>query len=101
MDEYSDPAPKPYAAAQMHSPTSIAAAQVILPKAGTLRRMVYDLIVLRGNAGATDDELQRWGLDPSTERPRRCELVEAGLVEDSGHRRKTRSGRLAVVWRAR
>ena len=50
--------------------------------------------------GATDDEVQV-GLDmnPSTERPRRAELFTQGLIEDSGTRRKTQSGRLAIVWR--
>lgn len=33
-------------------------------------------------------------------RTRCSELVFAGLVEDSGERRKTKAGRNAVVWRA-
>jgi hypothetical protein len=38
-------------------------------------------------------------MNPSTQRPRRVELVEGGWVEDSGERRPTRSGMDAVVWR--
>lgn len=33
-------------------------------------------------------------------RSRRAELVERGLVVDSGQRAKTASGRQAIVWRA-
>lgn len=49
--------------------------------------------------GLTDEEIQGLtGLSPSTERPRRIELETGGHVFDSGFRRKTASGRLAVVW---
>jgi predicted transcriptional regulator len=49
--------------------------------------------------GMTDDEIQRaLKLDGNTERPRRCELVKAGLLTDSGRARLTRSGRRATVW---
>lgn len=37
-------------------------------------------------------------MNPSTERPRRVELVENGLVEDSGRVRQTDSKTEAVVW---
>ena len=33
-------------------------------------------------------------------RSRRSELVDEGMIEDSGERSKTRSGRSAIVWRA-
>lgn len=35
---------------------------------------------------------------PSGIRSRRAELVELGLVKDSGERVKTRSGRSSIVW---
>jgi hypothetical protein len=38
---------------------------------------------------------------PSGLRTRRSELVEAGLVEDSGQRALLESGRWAVLWRSR
>src|SRR5208282_5505814 len=46
------------APSQPHSATSRAAAELILPKAGTLRRKVYDFIAGCGPRGATDDEMQ-------------------------------------------
>ena len=50
----------------------------------------------------TDDELvQRFPDDcPGTIVKRRCELVRAGLVVDSGAVRMTRRNRPAVVWQA-
>lgn len=89
-----DPAP-----AQGHSQTSVAAARAIEPSAGTLRSLVLGYVRTAGTRGATDEEIQD-GLEmnPSTERPRRVELVEAGLVYDSTATRPTRSGRAAVVW---
>jgi len=50
-------------------------------------------------SGMTDEEMQAdTGMNPSTQRPRRVELAEGGWVEDSGRKRLTKSGRLAVVW---
>ena len=48
---------------------------------------------------STDEEIQGWTeLSPSSERPRRGELVEMGIVEESGEVRPTKSGRNATVW---
>lgn len=82
---------------QSHSDTSAAAARGYAPRAPHARKRVYDAIV--HSTGLTDDELQvRLRMNPSTERPRRIELQNAGCVEDSGRTRKTRSGMQAVVW---
>jgi hypothetical protein len=80
------------------SKTSLEAAIEAEPNAGTQRRRVLD--VLRTfPIGLTDHELQDMlDMNPSTQRPRRVELVKAGLVKDSGHFRLTPSGRRAVVW---
>lgn len=85
---------------QSHSETSIDAARSIRSDTGRLRAMVLDYIRNASTPyGATDEEIQRvLGMNPSTERPRRVELVNLGLVRDSGYKRKTSSGRLAVVW---
>lgn len=87
---------------QAHSETSTQAAHQIENAASTLRGKVYREILSTGEYGITDEGLQtRLAMNPSTERPRRVELVERGLVFDSGNKRKTISGRAAVVWRAR
>jgi len=90
--------PAPVTKYQSHSETSREAAREIQPTAGTLRAQVLDYIRECGERGATDEE-QQIGLDmnPSTQRPRRVELAERGLIEKRGQR-PTRSGRNAVVW---
>lgn len=90
-----DPAP-PYV---KNSDTSKAAAKAMLGKTGSVRRRIYLRIKLAGAYGCTDEQIQvAEGIDPSTERPRRVELVQAGLIRDSGRRRDLKSGRTAVVW---
>lgn len=92
FDLYSPPA-------QLHSDTSRAARDAIEPRAATLRRAVLEFIRGRGSDGATDEECQDGlGMNPSTQRPRRVELVMTGLVADSGRTRKTKSNRNATVW---
>jgi hypothetical protein len=89
--------------------TSHEAARRIAGGAQDLRSKVLDHI--RGEPdGATDEEIQEaLGMNPSTERPRRTELMQRrpqdspkcmrlGLIRDSGRRRKTRSGCPAIIW---
>lgn len=84
---------------QTHSPTSRAAWIGSRPKAGTLRGVLLAHIEFVGEHGATDEEMQQaLGIDPNTQRPRRVELHEGGMIADSNKRRPTRSGRGAVVW---
>lgn len=67
--------------------------------ATTIRETVFDDIDNQGPDGATDEEIQkRLKLNPSTERPRRVELVDALRVFESGYERQTCSGRWAGVW---
>lgn len=82
------------------SQTSQLAAAAIRKGASSLRTKVLNYLRDRRD-GATDDEMQ-WalGMNPSTQRPRRVELCEEGLVVDSGKRRPTKSGRAATVWYA-
>lgn len=85
--------------AQRHSPTSVAAACAIKPDANTLRAKVLACIQEYGDFGATDERIQEMlGMNGSTQRPRRRELQQAGLIRDSGRTRLTRSNRHAVVW---
>jgi len=78
--------------------TSREAAQAILPRTGTLRRRVYDWWYAQLEGG-TDDEAQvALEMDPSTERPRRIELTQDGLLVETNLTRPTRSGRRARVY---
>lgn len=79
--------------------TQVEAAVSTLPISAQQRARVDSVIRAAGAEGCTDEEIQDYlGLNPSSERPRRLELVEARRVVDSGRRRKTRSGRNAIVW---
>ncbi len=79
--------------------TSRAAADRIRSSAPNMRTAILRHLSERGQAGATDEELQTTlGLRVQTETPRRGELVKLGLVRDSGRRRPTISGRQAIVW---
>lgn len=87
---------------QKHSRTSRDAAKAIEPDLNRLEQEVLDFIRKQGVRGATDEEVQR-GLDmnPSTQRPRRVDLVKYGLVVAAEMKRRTTRGRKAQVWRAR
>jgi transcription initiation factor IIE alpha subunit len=60
------------------------------------QKMVYDALCV--HAPLTDEEIgELTGLNGNSVRPRRGELVSAGLVVPSGFK-VTRSGRKAVSW---
>lgn len=81
------------------SDTSKAAAEAIEPALNSLRGQVLARLRMVGEYGMTDEQIQHaLNMDPSTERPRRIELWRAGLVKDSGKRRRTSKNRIAVVW---
>jgi hypothetical protein len=66
-------------------------------QAKNLERQVFDLL---RESPRTDEEIcTQLGIGGNTGRPRRRSLVMRGLVEDSGDRRPTYSGRRAIVWR--
>jgi hypothetical protein len=89
-----------FAPPAQNTDTSRAAAKAIQPCAQTLRWQVLGAIKRSLEYGCTDEEIQtQLGMAGSTERPRRTELVSAGLVVDSGLTRPTASGRQAIVWR--
>jgi len=79
--------------------TSTQAAVSVRGKAATLRQQVYEHLHSKGRYGATDEEMQdALEMNPSTQRPRRKELETNNQITDSGQRRRTRSGRNAIVW---
>lgn len=84
---------------QRHSATSREAAWSARSEAGKLRGVV--LATIREHGPCTDERVQTiTGMNPSTERPRRIELVQAGQVRDSGRTDLTHSRRKAVLWEA-
>lgn len=81
-----------------HSATSKAAAKAIRPDAAALRAKVLAYLKSQPN-GAIDEEIQlALDMPGNTERPRRTELLNAGLIRDSGTTRATKSGRQATIW---
>jgi predicted ArsR family transcriptional regulator len=86
--------------AHRHAPeTSAKAASDIADISGKQRLLVYKSIE-NSPDGMTDAQLEAdLGIQGSSVRPRRKELQERGLIEDSGLRRTTPSGRQAVVWK--
>jgi len=63
-------------------------------------RKVLDYIRDQGDNGATDEECQRGlGMNPNSQRPRRGELADVGLIVVAG-KRMTSANKRATVWRA-
>lgn len=81
--------------------TSLDARAKIEPKVGTIRRKVYEAILVKGLSGMTDQEIEKQlNLDGNTVRPIRGSLVEMGLVIDSGTTRSNLKGNQCIVWRS-
>lgn len=86
--------------------TSKDAAKSVAPAGKQLREVVFQALKERGAEGATLEELEAiTGLSGSTLRPRLWELRGENRkapmpvrVRDGGERRRTSSGRQAVVW---
>ena len=87
---------------QRHSETSKDAADSIVDDLPRLQKRVYERLLWLGSYGATDEQIQiALSMNPSTQRPRRIELTNKGLVhavEGPNGKRLTRSGRKAQVW---
>lgn len=80
--------------------TSIAAAFKALPKVGSMRRKVYEYILVQGLRGATDQEMERaLHIDGNTIRPTRGSLVKDGFIIDTGTTRKNEHNNDCIVWR--
>ena len=81
--------------------TSIAVAEKVLPRTGTIRRKVYEYFLNRGLTGATDEEAQiALRIDGNTMRPTRGSLVKDGYLIDTGITRKNTAGHDCIVWRS-
>jgi hypothetical protein len=63
------------------------------------QRKVFLALAGAGTRGLLDHDHERLnGLIPTSAGKRRLELMQAGLVVDSGHRRATDTGTAAIVW---
>ena len=85
--------------ARNHGPlfASVEAAKRAAPRASGDRLRI--LRALADHGCMTDEAIQvTLDMNPSTERPRRGELVDDGCVRDSGRMGRTRSGCRAVLW---
>ena len=79
------------------STTSEQAATEIKGAVANYREQVYQCIAEHGPC--TDEEIaDRTGINPSTARPRRVDLMRQGRVRASENTRATRSGRQAQAW---
>ena len=81
--------------------TSIAAAQKVLPRTGSLRRKVYEYILNLGLRGATVQEIEKaLHIEGNTVRPTRISLVKDGFIMDTGTTRKNQHENDCIVWRS-
>lgn len=77
--------------------TSRDAAEKVLPKTGSMRRLIYDLIEQEG--GLTDYEIENLTrLSHQTASASRRSLVIDNLLEDSGQTRTNKNGNQCTVW---
>lgn len=80
------------------SDTSRKAAEKVLPKTGTMRKTIYDIIAGSAN-GATDWEIEKvTGIKHQTASATRRSLVIDGFIVDSGKTRKNNEGNECIVW---
>jgi len=79
------------------SPSAAARARQTPAKAGGDRERILDLL---GREGPLTDEqiAERLAMEPNTVRPRRGELVKAGLVRAVDEEGRTRTGSRATRW---
>lgn len=85
--------------ARNHGPlfASVEAAKRAAPRSSVDRLSILRLLAVAGPM--TDEAIQTTlEMNQNNERPRRGELVEKGLVRDSGRTGRTHSGCRAVLW---
>ena len=79
--------------------TSLIAAERALPRSGTKRKTVYDLIASYGANGLCDHEIEfLTGWLHQSASSIRNGLMNDGWIKDSGQRRRTPQGNQAIVW---
>lgn len=81
--------------------TSIAAAKKTLPRIKGHKKIVLDAFLDRGPEGYTHEALgDVVPIRSDTARKRTKDLVDMGLVEDTGRKEKVSSGNYSIVWAA-
>jgi hypothetical protein len=84
---------------RLHPQTSLEAAEWMSRRAGDVVGRVFKVIYL--SDGLTADQVQqRLSGSHQSISPRVTDLRNKGWIVDSGRRRRTRSGRKAIVWEA-
>lgn len=79
--------------------TSRAAAKKALPRTGTKKEKIYNLIMEQGMFGLCDHEIEKaTGWKHQSASAMRNSLMRDGWVIDSGSRRNTDEGNPAIVW---
>jgi hypothetical protein len=79
--------------------TSRSAAEKALPRSGTRRKEIFDLIA-EHEFGLTDDEIEvLTGLTHQTASATRNSLMRDGLIVVSGDARTNRRGNASIVWK--
>ena len=79
--------------------TSIQAQIKVAPRVPTYKSLVFNLILARGEHGATDQEIQNvLMMSGDTVRPTRGKLLKDGLIYDSGKTRKNENDNDCIVW---
>jgi hypothetical protein len=80
--------------------TSIEAAESIIPALPKLQAAVLAYAKMMGKHGFTDEQMnQYFNTYKSSYRARRAELVEKGLIEDSGIREIQANNRSMILWK--
>lgn len=79
--------------------TSIDAMRSVEPRAPNLRDRCWRILNLCGPLTA-DEVAHRLAEDPLSVRPQFTLLTQEGRIAETGERRRNKSGRMAMVWRA-
>lgn len=79
--------------------TSVEALIKVAPKIPTYKQIVLDYLDMRGDLGATDQEMENaLGISGNTIRPTRMSLLKSGAIVDSGTTRLNRNGNRCIVY---
>jgi len=88
--------------ARTHDPVTSHMAAASVRELRPKQQAVLDMLLVED--GLTDEEIARYyrgpAQSPSGLRTRRCELVDLGLVRDSGRKAFTAAGRPTIIWEA-